>query len=156
MKDLPAYLYILLFIIGIILNFISLHIAYKNFPVQKFPLWLTIPMAIFGNLGMLAIFPLTTTHIGLYFILNTIIFYAAIWRSNIWPKKNNRLTTLIFEWTMTYPFIFFSYLNLILSILFVFYFTRNQKMTLTLHILFYYLIFSSLLLSILFLTQNGS
>lgn len=83
MIDLSVFIYILLFIIGIILNFISLDIAYKNFKVRKIPLWLAIPMAIFSNLLMLTILSIVTFHIGVYLIVNAIIPYAAIWRSDI-------------------------------------------------------------------------
>ena len=83
MIDLSIFIYILLFIIGITLNFISLDIAYKNFTVRKIPLWLVIPMAIFSNLLMLTILSIVTFHIGVYLIVNAIIPYAAIWRSDI-------------------------------------------------------------------------
>lgn len=83
MIDLSIFIYILLFIIGIVLNFISLDIAYKNFTVRKIPLWLAIPMAIFSNLLMLTILSIVTFHIGVYLIVNAIIPYAAIWRSDI-------------------------------------------------------------------------
>ena len=83
MIDLSIFIYILLFIIGIVLNFISLDIAYKNFTVRKIPLWLVIPMAIFSNLLMLTILSIVTFHIGVYLIVNAIIPYAAIWRSDI-------------------------------------------------------------------------
>jgi hypothetical protein len=83
MIDLSIFIYILLFIIGIILNFISLDIAYKKFKVRKIPLWLAIRMAIFSNLLMLTILSIVTFHIGVYLIVNAIIPYAAIWRSDI-------------------------------------------------------------------------
>jgi len=83
MMDLSIFICILLFIIGITLNFIALDIAYKNFTVRKMPLWLAIPMVIFSNLLMLMIFSIATVHIGVYLIVNAIIPYAAIWRSDI-------------------------------------------------------------------------
>lgn len=51
-------------------------------------------------------------------------------------------------------FALFSYVNLFLSILFVYLFFKKRKMNLFLHFLMYYLIFSNLFLSVLSLTNS--
>ena len=82
MTNLPAYIYILYFILGLGLNVISYNIATGNFNTLKTPFFLMFLMFLIGNFFSLIIFPLVSMHIGLYFLISIIIPYAVVWRAD--------------------------------------------------------------------------
>lgn len=82
MTNLPIYIYIFYFLMGLSLNVFSYNIAISNFNTTKAPFFVMFLLFLVANIIILTICPLISMHIGLYFLISIIIPYAAVWRSD--------------------------------------------------------------------------
>lgn len=81
MDDLPLFTYIIYFFIGYGFTLYSHNIGLEKFSVRTLPYWFYCILYFVGNLAMLSVMSLMKTHLGLYFLANIVLPYAALWRS---------------------------------------------------------------------------
>lgn len=81
MKNLPVCIYVLYFIIGVGLSVLSFNIANERFSKEKIPFWIGVGMSFLCNIFIFLLVMLNM-HIGFYLVVNMIVPYVSIWRSN--------------------------------------------------------------------------